>query len=116
MTYSKYQSKVVPLENNWRLNCLLPTLATITNPKGERHTTYFGFNNYQEAQVFYQYLTQNRLCSRAIIRRSQRLSSCIYEIKAWGVGSNLLVRILNQQDLPLSDFINQEVQVSVAPN
>ena len=116
MTYSKYQSKVVPLDDHWRLNCLLPTLATITNPKGERHTTYFGFNNYQEAQVFYQYLPQNRLCSRAIIRRSQRLSSCIYEIKAWGVGSNLLVRILNQQDLPLSDFINQEVQVSVAPN
>ena len=116
MTYSKYQSKVVPLENNWRLNCLLPHLATITNPKGERHTSYFGFNCYREAEVFYQYLNENNLCSRAIIRRSQRLSLCNYEIKSWGVGSAILVRILNQQDLPLSDFINQEVQVSVAPN
>ncbi len=112
MTYSKYQTKVVPLDDSWRLNCLLPTLATITNPKGERHTTYFGFNCYQEAKAFYQYLTNNNLCSRAIIRRSQRLSSCAYEIKSWGVGSNLLVRILNRQDLPLINFINQKMQVS----
>ncbi|MEL4896115.1 hypothetical protein [Crocosphaera sp. Alani8] len=112
MTYSKYQSKVVPLDNNWRLNCLLPHLATITNPKGERHTTYFGFDNYQEAQAFCQYLTQNNLCSRAIIRRSQRLSLCAYEIKTWSVDSQLLVRILNHQDLSLINFINQEKQVS----
>lgn len=111
MIYSKYQSKVVPLEDHWRLNCLLPHLATITNPKGERHTTYFGFDDYQNAQAFYQYLTKNRLCSKAIIRRSQRLVSCQYEIKSWGVGSNLLVRILNQQDLPLVNFINPVVQV-----
>ena len=84
MTYSKYQSKVVPLENNWRLNCLLPHLATITNPKGERHTSYFGFNCYEEAKAFSQYLTENNLCSR----------------------------ILNQQDLPLINFVNQEQQVS----
>ncbi len=112
MTYSKYQSKVVPLDDNWRLNCLLPHLATITNPKGERHTSYFGFNNYQEAKTFYQYLTKNNLCSSAIIRWSQRLSSCAYEIKAWGVGSGILVRILNHQDLPLINFINQEMLVS----
>ncbi len=112
MIYSKYQSKTVPLDDHWRLNCLLPHLATITNPKGQRHTTYFGFNCYQEAKVFYQYLTNKNLCSNAIIRRSQRLSSCAYEIKAWGVGSAILVRILNHQDLPLISFINQEMQIS----
>ncbi len=112
MTYSKYQTKVVPLDDHWRLNCLLPNLATITNPKGERHTTYFGFDNYQDAQAFCQYLTKNRLCSRALIRRSQRLSSCVYEIKSWGVGSGILVRILNHQDLPFVNFINQKQQVS----
>ncbi len=112
MTYSKYQTKVVPLDDNWRLNCLLPHLATITNPKGERHTSYFGFNCYQEAKAFCQYLTQNALCSKAIIRRSKRLSSCAYEIKSWGVGSAILVRILNHQDLPLISFINQKQQVS----
>ena len=87
MTSSKYQSKVVPLDDHWRLNCLLAHLATITNPKGERHTTYLGFDNYQEAKAFCQYLIENNLCSRAIIRRSKRLSSCLYEIKSWGVGS-----------------------------
>ena len=112
MTYSKYKTKVVPLENNWRLNCLLPHLATITNPKGERHTSYFGFNCYEEAKAFCQYLTKNNLCSKALIRRSQRLVSYNYEIKAWGVGSNILVRILNQIDLPLIHFVNQQVQVS----
>lgn len=112
MTYSKYQSKVVPLDDHWRLNCLLAHLATITNPKGERHTTYFGFNDHQEAKAFYQYLTQDNLCSRAIIRRSKRLVSCNYEIKTWGVGSDILVRILNHQDLPLINFIEQQMQVS----
>ena len=112
MTNSKYQKKVVPLENNWNLNCLLPTLATITNPKGERHTTYLGFDDYQEAQAFCQYLTQNSLCSKALIRRSKRLSSCLYEIKSWGVGSEILVKILNKQDLPLINFIDQQQKVS----
>lgn len=112
MTNSKYQKKVIPLENNWRLNCLLPHLATITNPKGERHTTYFGFDNYQEAQAFYQYLDENRLFSRALIRRSQRLVSCNYEIKTWGVDSEILKRIMNYRNLSLINFINQEKQVS----
>ena len=115
MTYSKYQSKVVSLDDHWRLNCLLPHLATITNQKGKRHTTYFGFNNYQEAQAFYQYLNKNRLCSKALIRRRKRLVSCQYEIKSWGVGSNLLVRILNHQNLSLINFISQEEPVFLAP-
>ena len=112
MSYSKYQSRVVPLDDHWMLNCFLAHLATITNPKGERHTTYFGFDNYPEAQEFWQYLTENRLCSRAIIRRSKRLSSCLYEIKSWGVGSEILIKILNQQDLPLIRFIDQQQKVS----
>ncbi len=90
----------------------MPNLATITNPQGKRHTTYFGFDNYQEAQAFYQYLDENRLCSRALIRRSERIVSCNYEIKTWGVGSEILLRILNHQDLSLINFINQEIKVS----
>jgi hypothetical protein len=128
MTYSKYQTKVVPLDNHWRLNCLLPYLATITNisttldvgtersrsanPKGERHTTYFGFNSYQEAKIFYQYLTTNCLCTKAIVRRSKRLTSCHFEIKAWGVNTEILVKIINRQSLSLIDCFHQFQQVS----
>jgi hypothetical protein len=82
-------------------------LATITNPKGERHTTYFGFNSYPEAKVFYQYLSTNNLCRKAIIRRSQRLANCPFEIKAWGIGSEILVKILNRQSLSLLDCLHQ---------
>lgn len=112
MIYSKYQTKVVPLDNHWRLNCLLPYLATITNPKGERHTTYFGFNSYPEAKVFHQYLSSNHLCTKAIIRRSKRLTVCLFEIKAWGIGSDILVSILNHQSLSLIDCFHQFQQVS----
>ena len=103
---------VVPLDNHWRLNCFLPHLATITNPKGQRHTTYFGFNSYKEAQVFYQYLTTNKLCSKAIIRRSQRLSQYKFEIKAWEVGNDLLVRILNRASKSLIDCLEQFQEAS----
>ncbi|MEM8780334.1 MAG: hypothetical protein AAGF26_15980 [Cyanobacteria bacterium P01_G01_bin.49] len=112
MNRSKSPSYIVLLDNHWRLNCLLPHLATITNPKGQRHTTYFGFNSYREAQAFYQYLMTNQLCLKAITRRSQRLSQYNFEIKAWGVGNNLLVRILNRASKSLIDCLGQFQQAS----
>lgn len=107
MSFTKSPTKVVPLDNHWRLNYLLPHLATITKPNGERHTSYFGFSTYQEARTFSEYLISNKLCTKVIIRRSQRLSSYQFEIKAWGVGSAFLVRILNRQSLSLIDCLKQ---------
>ena len=89
----------IPLEAGWTLNILNRRIATITNPKGERKTTYFGFDTKQQAEAFQQFMIQRNLCTDGRVRQAERLSTK-WECKTWGVSTELIVFLLNCQNEP----------------
>jgi hypothetical protein len=88
-----YITKIKQIEltsGGWRLNIISPRLATITDPHGNRKTTYFGFDTQEKAEIFKDWLIKNSGCSKAIVRcRNQRLNTQ-WEVKAWGVSTELI--------------------------
>lgn len=85
----------VHLGDGWHLNVLSKSIATITDPKGNRKTSYFGFDTKEEAA---QFMAQHRSqVSTAIVRESQRLSQCAWECKVWQCPTELIFSQLNQQ-------------------
>ncbi|MGH2412716.1 MAG: hypothetical protein ACRDEA_03260 [Microcystaceae cyanobacterium] len=85
----------ISLEPGWTLNVLNPRIATITNSKGERKTTYFGFETKQQANAFKQAMISRKLCTDVRVRKAERLSTK-WECKIWGVSTEFLILLLNQ--------------------
>jgi hypothetical protein len=102
-TLDKKQIQVsrTSLGEGWHLNSLSPRIATITTPKGQRQTTYFGFNSQPEAEKFRNQLIINGNCKEARLRQAERLSQYLWEVKAWGVNTEFIVGLVNS---PNSEF------------
>ncbi|MGH2413066.1 MAG: hypothetical protein ACRDEA_05130, partial [Microcystaceae cyanobacterium] len=98
----------IPLENNWTLNVLSQRIATITDPRGNRKTTYFGFDTFEEAEAFRKTLLNQQACSQAILRRAERLSTA-WECKVGNCTTELIVKLLNRpQSLVVPNAQGQE--------
>lgn len=85
----------ISLGDGWNLNVLSKSIATITDPKGNRKTSYFGFDTKEKALEF---IAEHRSqVSAAIVRESQRLSQYAWECKIWQCPTELILSQLNQQ-------------------
>lgn len=92
---NKINCQKVPLGDGWHLNIVSKSIATITDPKGNRKTSYFGFDSKEKAL---QFMVQHRSqVSAAIVRESQRLSHYAWECKIWQCPTELILSELNQK-------------------
>lgn len=85
-----YKVQLTP--DGWTLNILSPRVATITEPKGKRKVSYFGFENLDQAQQFKQWLEEKHLCTGALVRRSERLKAT-WECKVWSASTELILNL-----------------------
>lgn len=76
--------------SGWTLNILSRRVATITDPLGNRKTSYFGFDSKKQAEKFRDWLVRKNKCSSAVIRHSERLVT-EWEVKAWNVPTSLIL-------------------------
>ncbi|BAY19971.1 hypothetical protein NIES21_58410 (plasmid) [Anabaenopsis circularis NIES-21] len=76
--------------SGWTLNILSRRVATITDPLGNRKTSYFGFDTKEQAEKFRDWLVRKNKCSSAVIRHSERLAN-EWEVKAWNVPTSLIL-------------------------
>jgi hypothetical protein len=77
-------------DGGWTLNILSRRVATITDPLGNRKTTYFGFDTKEQAEKFKDWLVRHKKCTSAIVRTTERLTTT-WEVKAWGVPTSLIL-------------------------
>ena len=75
----------------WTLNILSRRVATITDPLGNRKTSYFGFDTKEQAEKFRDWLVRKNKCSSAVIRHSERLAT-EWEVKTWNVPTSLILK------------------------
>lgn len=95
ISLTKINCQKISLGDGWHLNVLSKFIATITDQKGHRKTSYFGFDSKEKAE---QFMAQHRSqVSAAIVRESQRLSQCAWECKIWQCPTELILSELNQQ-------------------
>lgn len=87
----------IDLGSGFHLNVLSERIATITDSKGNRKTTYFGFHTEEEALRFKIAIEQQGLGSAAIVRPSQRLSRSKWECKVWGCATQLIITLIERQ-------------------
>ena len=87
----------IDLGDGWNLNILSHRIATITNPKGRRKITYFGFDTAEKAREFKAAIEQLGAVSAAVVRPSQRLSYYAWECKVWGCPSELILALVERQ-------------------
>lgn len=76
--------------DGWHLNILSPRLATITDQKGKRKVSYFGFATQEQALTFQQYIVAIPLATAATVRTAERLGTT-WECKAWGVSTETIL-------------------------
>ena len=77
-------------DGGWTLNILSRRVATITDPFGNRKTSYFGFNTKEQAEKFRDWVVRKKKCTDAVIRPAERLSTN-WEVKSWGVPTDLIL-------------------------
>ncbi len=85
-------TKIELTADDWNLNILSPRIATITNPQGKRQVSYFGFVTQEKALAFKQWLEEKELCTTAIVRRAERLTTN-WECKVWGATTELILKL-----------------------
>ncbi|MBW4512861.1 MAG: hypothetical protein KME64_41190 [Scytonematopsis contorta HA4267-MV1] len=90
MNYLTNIKQIELTSGGWRLNIISPRLATITDPHGNRKTTYFGFYTQEKAEIFKDWLIKNSECSKAIVRSTNQRLTTSWEVKAWGVSTDLI--------------------------
>ena len=83
-------TKVQLTSNGWTLNILSRRVATITDPLGNRKTSYFGFDTKEQAENFQKWLLVKNKCTDAVVRSSERLKTQ-WEVKSWEVPTSLIV-------------------------
>ncbi|MGK7875443.1 MAG: hypothetical protein AB4426_19720 [Xenococcaceae cyanobacterium] len=108
----------VHLKNQQTLNVLNQRIATITNSKGKRLASYFGFDSQAETQAFRDALIDCQLCSQATVQKSLILSTP-WECVAWEVGTEILTVLLNHQDISpnlLHEYCQKLNKMSILPN
>ncbi len=84
--------------NGWMMNILSSRVATITTPKKEIKTVYFGFDSQEKAKNFAIWMLKYNKCSKAITRESERLNTP-WEVKSWDVSPKLINYCVNQDKL-----------------
>ncbi len=77
-------------DGGWTLNILSRRVATITDPLGNRKTSYFGFDTKEQAEKFRNWLVRKSKCTSAIVRTAERLSTK-WEVKCWCVPTSLIL-------------------------
>lgn len=87
------QVKTIALKDGWKLNLLSPFIGTITRGK-TRQVSYFGFATQKDAEKFAQSLTASGKATEAQPRASVRLTTP-FEVKAWGVSTQFLLKMFN---------------------
>jgi hypothetical protein len=85
----------IDLGSGWHLNIVSHRIATITNPKGHRKITYFGFATEEQALQFKAAIEQLGAISSAVVRPSQRLSHYAWECKVWGCPTQLIIALFD---------------------
>ena len=77
-------------DSGWTLNILSRRVATITDPFGNRKTSYFGFDTEEQAKKFRDWLARKNKCTSAVVRPAERLATR-WEVKSWGVPTSLII-------------------------
>lgn len=85
-------TKIELASEGWNLNILSPRVATITSPRGKRKVSYFGFVTQEKALAFKQWLEEKDLCTTAIVRQAERLTTG-WECKVWGATTELIMTL-----------------------
>ncbi|MGL4623203.1 hypothetical protein [Chroococcidiopsis sp.] len=85
-------TKIELSPDRWHFNIISPRSATITNPQGKRQVSYFGFVTQEKALAFKQWLEEKELCTTAIARRAERLTT-EWECKVWGAKTELILKL-----------------------
>ncbi|MEC4817687.1 MAG: hypothetical protein SAK29_31105 [Scytonema sp. PMC 1069.18] len=83
-------TKISLTNGGWTLNILSRRVATITDPKGKRKTSYFGFETKEQAEKFRDWLVQHNKCTNAVVRSAERLATT-WEVKVWDVPTSLIL-------------------------
>jgi hypothetical protein len=113
---SENELKIIKIEltpdGSWMLNILSRRVATITDPLGNRKTSYFGFDTKAQAEKFKDWLVSKNKCTSAVIRPSERLATS-WEVKGWGVPTSLVVECVTKDlkesnNATISTFIQQQ--------
>ncbi|MBR8839137.1 MAG: hypothetical protein DSM106950_35340 [Stigonema ocellatum SAG 48.90 = DSM 106950] len=91
---SKNELEITKIEltpdSGWTLNILSRRVATITDPRGNRKTSYFGFDTKEQAEKFRDWLVRKNKCASAVVRPTERLATR-WEVKGWGVATSLVL-------------------------
>ncbi|MBW4505521.1 MAG: hypothetical protein KME64_03270 [Scytonematopsis contorta HA4267-MV1] len=95
----------------WRLNIISPRLATITDPYGNRKTTYFGFDTQDKAEIFKNWLIKHNKCSKAIVRSTNQRLTTQWEVKAWGISTELINKCATKESNQSSKSSNAIISV-----
>jgi hypothetical protein len=81
--------------NSWQYQQITPRIAIIKNPKGECHTSYFGFDTLSQVKRFLSWLSVHQPSTCAITRKAQRLATK-WEVKVWQIDESLLLKLIKQ--------------------
>ncbi len=81
------------LGNGYRQCLFAPHLSSITNGKGQRQCTFFGFDSFLEAYQWYQ--QTKKLGHRVAWRLALRVNN-YYEVKVWGLSTEEFVSLWRQ--------------------
>lgn len=85
----KATTKVSLSDDGWTLNVLSTRVATITDPKGNRKTTYFGFDSIEKAEAFKDFVETHSMVTGLCLRKAARLNT-EWECKCWGVSHEFI--------------------------
>lgn len=86
-------TKIELSPDGWQFNILSSRVATITNPQGKRQVSYFGFITQEKALAFKHWLEEKELCTTAIVRQAERLTTG-WECKVWGAKTELILKLV----------------------
>ncbi len=74
-----------------------PRVATITNDLLYfSQVAYFAFDSWDEAHNFLKYITDRQHCTRAQVRKSERFTSHLWEVKTWGMPQSMLEKLIER--------------------
>lgn len=74
-----------------------PRVATITNELLYfAQVAYFAFDSGDEAHNFLKYITDRQHCTRAQVRKSERFTSFLWEVKTWGMPQSMLEKLIER--------------------
>lgn len=90
------QTKQLSAEG-YQWNQYSPRVATITNELLYfAQVAYFAFDSWDEAHNFWKHITDCQHCTRAQVRKSERFTWHLWEVKTWGMPQSVLEKLIER--------------------